>query len=84
MEAGLLGRSLAHLIETVASVELRGIGFRSITEAIDTITPGGRLVFQLFWGTRALEQFERDLIRIGTTISFPDLFHPFGDRSRVI
>src|ERR1044071_2373210 len=55
-----LGRSLAHLIETVAALEQRGIGFRSITEAIDTTTPGGRLVFHLFG---ALGQFERDLIR---------------------
>ena len=37
-----------------------GVGFRSLTEAIDTTTPGGRLVFHLF---AALGQFERDLIR---------------------
>ena len=37
----------------------RGVGFRSITEAIDTTTPGGRLVFHLFG---ALGQFKRDLI----------------------
>jgi DNA invertase Pin-like site-specific DNA recombinase len=55
-----LGRSLAHLIETVAMLEQHGVGFRSITEAIDTTTPGGRLVFHLFG---ALGQFERDLIR---------------------
>lgn len=55
-----LGRSLAHLIETVTALEQRGVGFRSITEAIDTTTPGGRLVFHLFG---ALGQFERDLIR---------------------
>jgi len=54
-----LGRSLPHLIETVAALEKRGVGFRSITEAIDTTTPGGRLVFHLFG---ALGQFERDLI----------------------
>jgi hypothetical protein len=40
-----LGRSLPHLIETVTELERRGVGFRSITEAIDTTTPGGRLVF---------------------------------------
>src|SRR4051812_21934550 len=55
-----LGRSLAHLIEVVTELEHRGVGFRSITEAIDTTTPGGRLVFHLFG---ALGQFERDLIR---------------------
>ncbi len=55
-----LGRSLPHLIETVAALEKRGVGFRSITEAIDTTTPGGRLVFHLFG---ALGQFERDLIQ---------------------
>jgi len=55
-----LGRSLRHLIEIVAMLEKRGVGFRSITESIDTTTPGGRLVFHLFG---ALGQFERDLIQ---------------------
>jgi hypothetical protein len=43
-----LGRSLPHLIEAVTSLATRGVGFRSITEAIDTTTRGGRLVFHLF------------------------------------
>lgn len=55
-----LGRSLPHLIEMVAELGQRGVGFRSITEAIDTTTPSGRLVFHLFG---ALGQFERDLIQ---------------------
>ena len=55
-----LGRSLSHLIETVNDLEDRGVGFRSLTEAIDTTTPGGRLIFHIFG---ALGQFERDLIR---------------------
>ena len=55
-----LGRSLAHLIEVVGALEMRGIGFRSLTEAIDTTTSGGRLIFHVFG---ALGQFERDLIR---------------------
>jgi len=55
-----LGRSLPHLIETVTGLEARGIGFRSLTEAIDTTTSGGRLIFHIFG---ALGQFERDLIR---------------------
>jgi DNA invertase Pin-like site-specific DNA recombinase len=55
-----LGRSLPHLIETVSMLDARGVGFRSLTEAIDTTTPGGRLIFHIFG---ALSQFERDLIR---------------------
>ena len=55
-----LGRSLPHLIETVSRLEARGVGFRSLTESIDTTTPGGRLIFHVFG---ALAQFERDLIR---------------------
>jgi DNA invertase Pin-like site-specific DNA recombinase len=55
-----LGRSMAHLIETVRGLEKRGIGFRSLTEGIDTTTPSGTLIFHLFG---ALAQFERDLIR---------------------
>ena len=37
-----LGRSLPHLIETVTNLEKHGIGFRSLTEAIDTTTSGGQ------------------------------------------
>ena len=55
-----LGCSLAHLIEAVTALERRGVGLRSLTEAIDTTTPGGRLIFHVFG---ALGQFERDLIR---------------------
>nr|BCM26370.1 hypothetical protein [Raoultella ornithinolytica] len=43
-----LGRSLPHLIETVGKLEARGVGFRSLTENIDTTTPGGRLIFHVF------------------------------------
>ena len=55
-----LGRSLKHLIETVGTLEARGVAFVSLTEAIDTSTPGGRLIFHVFG---ALAEFERDLIR---------------------
>jgi DNA invertase Pin-like site-specific DNA recombinase len=43
-----LGRSLSHLIGLMQDLERRGIGFRSLTEAIDTTTIGGRLTFNLF------------------------------------
>ena len=43
-----LARSLKQLIETIEDLEVKGIGFRSLTEAIDTTTAGGRLVFQIF------------------------------------
>ena len=55
-----LARSLKQLIETVEALEARKIGFRSITEAIDTTTSGGRLVFHIF---AALAEFERSIIR---------------------
>ena len=55
-----LGRSMTHLLAVVADLEARGVGFRSLTEATDTTTPTGRLVFHIFG---ALGQFERDLIR---------------------
>jgi len=55
-----LGRSLPHLIETVAALDKRGVRYRSLTEAIDTTTPGGKLIFHLFG---ALGQFESDLIQ---------------------
>ncbi len=55
-----LGRSLPHLIDTVTGLAERGVGFWSVTEAVDTTTAGGRLVFHLFG---ALAEFERQLIR---------------------
>lgn len=55
-----LGRSLKHLIETIGTLQARGIGFRSIQESIDTTTSGGKLIFHVFG---ALAEFERDLIR---------------------
>ena len=55
-----LARSLKQLIETVEDMEARGIGFRSLTEAIDTTTNGGRLVFHIF---AALAEFKRGIIR---------------------
>lgn len=55
-----LARSLKQLIETVESLAARGIGLRSLTEAIDTTTSGGKLIFHIFG---ALAEFERGVIR---------------------
>lgn len=55
-----LARSLRQLIETVEALSARNIGLRSLTEAIDTTTAGGRLVFHVFG---ALAEFERGVIR---------------------
>ena len=59
-----LGRSLPHLITTMTGLEERGIGFKSLTENIDTTTSGGKLIFHIFG---ALAEFERNLIRERTT-----------------
>ncbi len=53
-----LGRSLPHLLEVMGDLRKRGVAFRSLTEAMDTGTPHGELLFSLFG---ALAQFERQL-----------------------
>ncbi len=59
-----LARSLKKLITTAEDLEERGIGLVSLTESIDTTTPGGVLVFHVFG---AIAQFERALIRERTS-----------------
>ena len=54
-----LGRSLSHLISLISELEKRGVAFRSLSEAIDTGTAGGRLLFHVMG---ALAEFERALI----------------------
>jgi DNA invertase Pin-like site-specific DNA recombinase len=55
-----LARSLKQLIETVETLASRDIGFRSLTESIDTNTAGGKLVFHIFG---SFAEFERSIIR---------------------
>ena len=54
-----LGRSLKDLIERITDLHSRNIGFKSLTENIDTTTSGGKLIFHIFG---ALAEFERDII----------------------
>lgn len=55
-----LGRNLHDLITIVHDLEGKGIGFRSLTEAIDATGPTGKLILHIF---AALAEFERALIR---------------------
>ena len=53
-----LGRSMAHVVGTVLELNARGVGFRSLTEAIDLAAPTGKLLLSIFgW----LAEVERDL-----------------------
>lgn len=55
-----LARSMKDLIEIVHGLEKRGVGFQSLTDAIDTTSAGGKFVFHVFG---ALAEFEHSLIR---------------------
>ena len=55
-----LGRSLRDLVDIVSTLAERGVGFRSLHEAIDTTTPAGKLTFHVF---AALSEFEAELVR---------------------
>jgi len=55
-----LGRSLSHLIELVGGLRKRGVGFRSLTETIDTTSAMGELFFHILG---SLAQYERSLIK---------------------
>lgn len=54
-----LGRSLQHLIKTIGKLEERDIGFRSVSDNIDTTTSSGKLMFHI---VGAMAEFERSLI----------------------
>ncbi len=55
-----LGRSMKELVAIIQELEDKGIGFRSLTESIDTTSAGGKLIFHIFG---ALAEFEHTLIR---------------------
>jgi DNA invertase Pin-like site-specific DNA recombinase len=53
-----LGCSLPHLIQIVTELKDRQIGFRSLTEGMDTTTAAGKLLFHMFG---ALAEYERSM-----------------------
>jgi DNA invertase Pin-like site-specific DNA recombinase len=63
-----LSRSLQDLIGLVAELRRRGVGFSSLHEALDTTTPGGKLVFHVF---AALAEF--CVISTGRDAALPDV-----------
>ena len=54
------GRSLKHLVNSLAEFEALGVAFISLKESLDLTTPAGRLMFGVI---SAMAEFERDLIR---------------------
>src|SRR5215470_9561911 len=55
-----LSRSLKDLLMMLERVKEAGAGFRSLTEAIDTTIPAGRMLMQMLG---AFAEFEREMIR---------------------
>ena len=55
-----LSRSLKDLLHIMERIEEAGAGFRSVTEAIDTTTPAGRMLMQM---VGSFAEFERAMIR---------------------
>ena len=55
-----LGRSVGHLVQIIGRLQKRQIGFRSVTENIETESAGGRMVFHVL---AAMAEFERSIIR---------------------
>jgi len=58
-----LGRNLKNLIIMVNDLSNRSVGLVSLNDPIDTTTPYGKLIFNIFG---SLAEFERDIIRART------------------
>ncbi|WP_300016408.1 recombinase family protein [uncultured Roseobacter sp.] len=54
-----LGRSVLHLSDLLVRLRNDGIHFCSLSEGINTTTPGGKLIYHVF---SAFAEFQRDLI----------------------
>ena len=55
-----LARSVSHFVKVFEALKAKGVGFRSLTESIETETPQGRMFLHLL---TAFAEFERELIR---------------------
>lgn len=55
-----VGRSLSHFVQIIATLNERGVAFRSVTEGVDTSTAAGRMVAHTI---AAMAEYERELIR---------------------
>jgi DNA invertase Pin-like site-specific DNA recombinase len=62
-----LGRSMPHLIETIGAMDARGVGFRSLTEAIDTTTPAGGSFFMFLARWASSSDLIRERTKAGLT-----------------
>lgn len=78
-----LGRSLPHLIEIISYLKSKSVGFKSLTEGMDTSSPSGELLFHVFG---ALAQFERSLIqeRVNAGLEAARKRGRIGGRPRII
>ncbi|MFD1875511.1 recombinase family protein [Hymenobacter bucti] len=74
-----LGRSLRHLLKVVGDLQQMGVGLVSLTDAINTTSAQGRLVFNLF---ASLAEFERELIRERTHAGLASARARVGGRQR--
>jgi DNA invertase Pin-like site-specific DNA recombinase len=54
------GRSLKHLVNSLADLDSYGVAFVSLRDNLDLSTPSGRLMFQIIG---AMAEFERSLIQ---------------------
>ncbi len=55
-----LARSMSHFVRIFEQLRAKKVGFKSLTESIETVTPQGRMFLQLLG---VFAEFERELIR---------------------
>ena len=74
-----LGRGLKHLIDAIEQLHQRDIGFRSLTEQIDTTTSAGMLQFHIFGALAELSDMPRAECR---SLCLVGCYAEYGDRAR--